>query len=107
MNGTDRASRGTGAERDGSGSTPVSPLMIPLLVAGLAIGFLAGYFLLWWGALVVLAVVVAAIVYFLEIWIDNNFARVKWQALLKSAWVVALVAGGVNIAVLAYAPYLM
>ncbi|WP_241155402.1 hypothetical protein [Brachybacterium sp. EE-P12] len=61
MNGTDRASRGTGAERDGSGSTPVSPLMIPLLVAGLAIGFLAGYFLLWWGALVVLAVVVAAI----------------------------------------------
>ena len=61
MNGTDRASRGTGAERDGSGSTPVSPLMIPLLVAGLAIGFLAGYFLLWWGALVVLAGVVAAI----------------------------------------------
>ena len=61
MNGTDRASRGTGAERDGSGSTPVSPLMIPLLVAGLAIGFLAGYFLLWGGALVVLAVVVAAI----------------------------------------------
>ena len=61
MNGTDSASRGTGAERDGSGSTPVSPLMIPLLVAGLAIGFLAGYFLLWWGALVVLAVVVAAI----------------------------------------------
>ena len=61
MNGTDRASRGTGAERDGSGSTPVSPLMIPLLVAGLAIGFLAGHFLLWWGALVVLAVVVAAI----------------------------------------------
>ena len=61
MNGTDRASRGTGAERDGSGSTPVSPLMIPLLEAGLAIGFLAGYFLLWWGALEGLAVVVAAI----------------------------------------------
>ena len=40
--------------------------------------------------------------YFLEIWIDNNFARVKWQAMLKSAWAVALVAGGVNIAVLAY-----
>ena len=62
-----------------------------------------------WGtpASVLVAVVVAAIVYFLEIWIDNNFARVKWQALLKSAWVVALVAGGVNIAVLAYAPYLM
>ena len=40
--------------------------------------------------------------YFLEIWIDNNFARVKWQALLSSAWIVALVAGGVNIGVLMY-----
>ena len=40
--------------------------------------------------------------YFLEIWIDNNFARVKWQLMLKSAWLVALVAGGLNVAVLAY-----
>lgn len=67
-----------------------------------------GLFFVWGTpASVLVAVVVAAVVYFLEIWIDNNFARVKWQALLKSAWVVALVAGGVNIAVLAYAPYLM
>ncbi len=49
-----------------------------------------------------LALVVVVLVYFLEIWIDNNFARVKWQALLASAWGVALVAGGVNIAFLAY-----
>ncbi len=28
--------------------------------------------------------------------------RVKWQFMLKSAWAVALVAGGVNIAVLAF-----
>jgi hypothetical protein len=34
--------------------------MIPLLVLGLVLGFLAGYFLLWWGLLVVLAVLVAA-----------------------------------------------
>ena len=27
----------------------------------------------------------AGLVYFLEIWIDNNFARVKWQFMLKSA----------------------
>ncbi|MDR0513819.1 MAG: NADH-quinone oxidoreductase subunit H [Coriobacteriaceae bacterium] len=50
----------------------------------------------------VLAIAVALAVYFLEIWIDNNFARVKWQLLLKSAWIVAIVLGGVNIAVLAY-----
>ena len=50
----------------------------------------------------VLAIAVVALVYFLEIWIDNNFARVKWQAMLSSAWAVAFVAGFVNIAVLAY-----
>ena len=51
-----------------------------------------GLFFVWGNpASVVLAVVAALLVYFLEIWIDNNFARVKWQALLKSAWVVALV----------------
>ena len=57
-----------------------------------------------WGNPVSFAIALVAIIliYFLEIWIDNNFARVKWQAMLKSAWVVALVAGGINIAVLAY-----
>lgn len=62
-----------------------------------------GLFFVWGNPLsLLLAVVVVLAVYFLEIWIDNNFARVKWQALLKSAWLVALVAGGVNIIVLAF-----
>lgn len=62
-----------------------------------------GLFFVWGNPLsIVFAIVVVLFVYFLEIWIDNNFARVKWQAMLKSAWVVALVAGGINIAVLAY-----
>lgn len=62
-----------------------------------------GLFFVWSNPLsILLAVVVALLVYFLEIWIDNNFARVKWQFMLKSAWIVAFVAGGVNIAVLAY-----
>ena len=57
-----------------------------------------------WGAWysVIIAIVVALAVYFLVILIDNNFARVKWQFMLKSAWAVALVGGGVNIAVLAF-----
>lgn len=42
------------------------------------------------------AVVAAVVAYLFEIWVDNNFARVKWQAMLSSAWLVALVAGGVN-----------
>lgn len=62
-----------------------------------------GMFFIWGNPVsFVLAIVVILVVYFLEIWIDNNFARVKWQAMLKSAWIVALVAGGINIAVLAY-----
>ena len=49
----------------------------------------------WWSILI--AVAVAIVAYLLEIFIDNNFARVKWQAMLKSAWLVALVLGGINI----------
>ena len=52
-----------------------------------------GLFFVWSNPLsILLAVVVALLVYFLEIWIDNNFARVKWQFMLKSAWIVAFVA---------------
>ena len=62
-----------------------------------------GLFFVWSNLLSIpLAIVIVLAIYFLEILIDNNFARVKWQAMLKSAWVVALVAGGINIAVLAY-----
>ena len=62
-----------------------------------------GLFFVWGNPLsIILAVAMVLAVYFLEIWIDNNFARVKWQLMLKSAWAVALVAGGVNIAFLAF-----
>lgn len=62
MSGQGPGRQGAGASR-GSGQepAPVSPLMIPLLVLGLAIGFFSGYFLLGWGALVVLGVIVAAV----------------------------------------------
>ena len=44
-----------------------------------------------------LAVVVAAIVYFVEILIDNTFARSTWRTCLKLGWGVALVGGLVNL----------
>lgn len=68
----------------------------------LFLGWIALFFV--WGdpLTMVLAIFIAALVYFLEILIDNNFARVKWQFMLKSSWIVALVGGGVNIAVLAF-----
>ena len=60
-----------------------------------------GIFFVWGGAASILLGVVAALTaWFLEIWIDNNFARVKWQAMLKSAWVVAIACGGANLAAL-------
>ena len=67
-----------------------------------------GMFFIWYNPLsILLAVVVAALVYLFEIWIDNNFARVKWQVMLKSAWAVALVAGLVNLAALVFLPALL
>ena len=51
---------------------------------------------------ILIAVVAVVLIYFFEIWVDNNFARVKWQAMLKWAWIVALLAGGLNVAFLAF-----
>lgn len=60
-----------------------------------------GIFFIWNNPFsIVIAIIIAFLVFFLEILIDNNFARVKWQFMLKSAWLVALIAGGVNLAAL-------
>ena len=68
----------------------------------LSLGWI-GLFFVWGNPVsIVVAIVAAALAFFLEILIDNNFARVKWQLMLKSAWAVALVAGGINMAVLVY-----
>ncbi|MCL2882894.1 MAG: NADH-quinone oxidoreductase subunit H [Coriobacteriia bacterium] len=58
-----------------------------------------GIFFVWGSWLAVLLTVVAlVVVYFLEIFIDNNFARVKWSAMLKWAWLVTIVCAVVNMA---------
>lgn len=68
----------------------------------LFMGWIAMFFVWASPVSIAIAIVVVLLVYFLEIWIDNNFARVKWQFMFKSAWLVGLLAGGVNIAVLAF-----
>lgn len=66
--------------------------------------FLLGFVFLFfangtvWGPII--GVVVAIFAYFLEVFIDNSFARMKWQIALNSAWLVALVLGVVNLFVL-------
>ena len=41
------------------------------------------------------------LVYFLMIFVDNTFARMKWQLAIKSAWAVTLVLGAANLVLLA------
>lgn len=51
---------------------------------------------------IIVGVIVCLLVYFLEILIDNGFARMKWNFALKSAWLVTAVLGSVNLMVLSY-----
>ena len=66
----------------------------------LFLGWVALFFISSSLTSIVIAVVVAAAVWFLEIVIDANAARVKWQFMLFSAWAVAFVCGAVNLLIL-------
>ncbi len=48
----------------------------------------------------ILAVLICCIIYFLEIFIDNNEARVKWQLAINTSWIAAATLGFVNMLVL-------
>ena len=48
----------------------------------------------------IIGIVVALGAYFFEVFIDNCFARMKWQFAFKSAWVVGIVCGMINLFVL-------
>jgi ech hydrogenase subunit B len=63
--------------------------------------FLLGWVWLFFGAQPWLGVAVALLVFVAVILVDNVFARLKWQAALKSAWLVTLVLGFGNIIALA------
>ena len=66
--------------------------------------FLLGFIFLFFSNgtwyMAVVGVVACLILYFLEIVIDNTYARMKWQFTLKSSWFITIVFGGVNIMVL-------
>ncbi|MDF1495276.1 respiratory chain complex I subunit 1 family protein [Caproiciproducens sp. CPB-2] len=66
----------------------------------LLLGFI-GLFIInlqWWSILA--AVLVCALSFVLETFIDNLFPRVKWDKMLGSTWLVTLVAGGINLLIL-------
>lgn len=64
------------------------------------IGIVALFFIFnaWWSG--ILAIVMCAVSYFLEILIDNTSARVKWELMFKLTWVITLIFGAVNVLVL-------
>jgi len=63
-----------------------------------------GFVYLFFADNIVRGIAASLTAYFLIILIDNTFARVKWQAALASAWLVALVLGLGNIMVLFFMP---
>jgi len=67
-----------------------------ILLLGMVYLFFASQSLTW--ALVGLGVTV--LVYFLEIVIDNTFARVKWPVVVIGSWLVAAAAGMLNLLIL-------
>jgi ech hydrogenase subunit B len=50
--------------------------------------------------MVIVGLIICAATYFFEVFIDNTFARVKWQLALNYAWAVAFVLGGINLFIL-------
>jgi ech hydrogenase subunit B len=62
--------------------------------------FLLGFVYLFFGFNPLIGVAAVIIVYLLEILIDNTNARVKWQLVVKSSWLIAAVVGVVNLAAL-------
>ena len=49
-----------------------------------------------------IGVAVALIAYFAEVFIDNAFARVKWQVMFASTWVFTIMAGVSNLIIIHY-----
>jgi ech hydrogenase subunit B len=64
--------------------------------------FLLGFVYLFFAFSPLMGLIAVVIVYLLELLIDNASARVKWQLVMKSSWVIAALVGVVNLAVLYY-----
>jgi formate hydrogenlyase subunit 4 len=63
---------------------------------------LMGFVYLFFGFNWVVAIPAVLVAYFIEIFIDNTYARLTWHFTLKSSWIVAGVFGVVNIFLIAF-----
>lgn len=71
-------------------------------------GWLA-LFVMWSGSWVCAIVVILTLVlvYTFIIWVDNNYARVKWKRMLNQAWWLSLLLGGINLALIPIIGYFL
>ncbi len=58
---------------------------------------LLGFLALFFTSQLLIGIIAIAIIYLLEILIDNCTSRVRWQLMLNSAWIITLVLGAGNI----------
>ena len=64
--------------------------------------FLLGFVYLFFAFSPLIGIIAVVLVYLLELLIDNASARVKWQLVMKSSWLIAAIVGVVNLTVLYY-----
>jgi formate hydrogenlyase subunit 4 len=65
---------------------------------------LLGFVWLFFSNNILIGVMPTFLIYFLTIFIDNTFARAKWEMALMSTWIVGLVFGVGNIIILFFIP---
>lgn len=58
---------------------------------------LLGFLALFFTGQILIGLIVIALIYLLEILVDNSTARVKWQLMLNSSWIITLILGAGNI----------
>ncbi len=81
--------KGTTTEMSGSNLAKVE--IIHMSETILFLGWVGMFFVNNSMISLVIAIIVALLIWFFEIIIDNNFARVKWQVMVASSWIVTAI----------------
>lgn len=64
--------------------------------------FVLGFVYLFFAFNPLIGIIAVVLIYLLELLVDNASARVKWQFVMKSSWIIAAIVGVVNLALLYY-----
>ncbi|MCF0104994.1 MAG: NADH-quinone oxidoreductase subunit H [Eggerthellaceae bacterium] len=86
-----------GVTTEMSGSTLALVEIMHWCETVLFLGWVAMFFIWINPASIAIAIVASILIFLFEIWVDNNFARVKWQTMFEACWIVSLICGVVNI----------